>query len=143
MLISSLTRNCCCQRKRRPLSLWPGPNRVERCGKKEHQVQRSVVLVTTSHRKDIDRFALLCDSIDRFVTGYEAHYVIVNDDDMEAFARFNKAGRVVLPCSQLLPRWLKLLPRFLTRNGRRVWFSFRSCPIHGCPIQHLLQIRLA
>jgi hypothetical protein len=117
--------------------------RRDATAEKERQVQRSVVLVTTSHRKDIDRFALLCDSIDRFVTGYETHYVIVNDDDMPVFARFNKPGRVVLPCSQLLPRWLKLLPRFLTRNGRRVWFSFRSGPIHGWHIQQLVKIRAA
>jgi Family of unknown function (DUF6492) len=106
-------------------------------------VRIPVTLVTASHRKDIDRFALLCDSIDRYVTGYETHYVIVNDDDMPAFARFNRQGRIVLPCQKLLPRWLKPLPPFLTRQGRRVWFSFRSGPMHGWHIQQLVKIEAA
>jgi len=103
-------------------------------------MQKGVTLVTTSHRKDIERFTLLCDSIDRFVTGYETHYVIVNDDDMSAFSRFNQPSRVVLPCSPLLPAWLKLLPPFLTRKGRRVWWSFRFGPIHGWHAQQLIKI---
>jgi hypothetical protein len=106
---------------------------------KERQM-KTVALVTTSHRSDIERFRLLCDSIDRFVTGYERHYVIVNDDDMSSFAPYNTGRRVVLPCSQLLPWWLKLLPTFLLRNGRRVWWSFYSAPVHGWQVQQLVKI---
>jgi len=104
---------------------------------------RTTALVTPSHRKDIERFALLCDSIDRFVTGHEFHYVIVNDDDLSAFHHFNKANRVVLPSSRFLPRWLKLVPPILSRSGRRVWWSFRSGPVHGWHIQQLLKIEAA
>jgi hypothetical protein len=103
-------------------------------------MERGVALVTPSHRNDLERFALLCDSIDRFVTGYECHYAIVNDDDMPAFARYNRDRRLVLPCSQLLPGWLRLVPPFLVRNGRRIWFSFRSGPVHGWHVQQLLKI---
>jgi hypothetical protein len=103
-------------------------------------MQKRVTLVTTSHRKDIERFTLLCDSIDRFVTGYETHYVIVNDDDIQAFSGFNKPRRVVLPCSLLLPGWLKLLPPFLTRRGRRIWWSFGFGLIHGWHAQQLIKI---
>jgi hypothetical protein len=106
-------------------------------------MERLVALVTPSHRKDIERFALLCDSVDRFVTGYERHYAIVNDDDMPVFARFNRGRRVALPSSQLLPRWLKPAPSFLLRYGRRVWWSFRSGPVHGWHVQQLLKIGAA
>jgi hypothetical protein len=104
---------------------------------------RTVALLTPSHRKDIDRLALLCESIDRHVIGHEKHYVIVNDDDMPLFSRFNSARRVVLPGSQFLPKWLKLVPPFLLRKGRRVWWSFRSGPVHGWHIQQLLKIAAA
>jgi hypothetical protein len=106
-------------------------------------MQKQVALVTPSHRKDIERFAVLCDSVDRHVSGYERHYVIVNDDDMPYFARFGGAHRTVLPCSALLPRWLRLVPPWLLRNGRRVWWSFRSRPVHGWHIQQIVKIAAA
>ncbi len=101
---------------------------------------RTVALLTPSYHKDIERFALLCDSIDRHVKGYEKHYVIVNDDDVRLFSRFSGERRVILPSSKFLPNWLKLVPPFLLRRGRRVWWSFRSGPVHGWHIQQLLKI---
>jgi hypothetical protein len=106
----------------------------------EGRMRRTVALLTPSHRKDIDRFELLCDSIDRHVTGYERHYVVVNDSDVPIFARFASSRRVILPGSEFLPKWLRLLPSFLSRNGRRVWWSFRTPPVHGWHIQQILKI---
>ncbi|MDO9059649.1 MAG: DUF6492 family protein, partial [Bradyrhizobium sp.] len=103
----------------------------------------AVALVTPSHRGDIDRFELLCESIDRFVTGFDRHYVIVNDDDVALFARFDRGRRVVLPGSKFLPRWIKSLPPFVLRSGRRTWWSFRSGPLHGWHIQQLVKISAA
>ena len=103
-------------------------------------VERQVALVTPSHRKDVERFALLSDSIDRHVARYARHYVIVNDDELPFFLRFNGPRRVVLPCSQFLPRWLRLAPPWLVGNGRRVWWSLRSWPVHGWHVQQLLKI---
>jgi hypothetical protein len=100
----------------------------------------TVALLTPSHSKDIERFELLCDSIDRHVKGYDRHYVIVNDSDVPVFAKFATEKRVILPSSGFLPKWLRLLPSFLSRNGRRVWWSFRSPPVHGWHIQQLLKI---
>ena len=103
---------------------------------------RTVALLTPSYHKDIERFALLCDSIDRHVKGHEKHYVIVDDDDVRLFSRFSGEKRVVLPSSKFLPNWLKLVPPFLLRRGRRLWWSFRSGPVHGWHIQQLLKIPL-
>ena len=104
-------------------------------------VTKSVALMTPTYRGDLDRFALLCESLDRFVSGYDRHYVIVNDDDVALFARFDNSRRTVLPSSRFLPCWLKALPRFVSRKGRRTWWSFRSGPLHGWHIQQLLRIR--
>src|SRR5258708_20715051 len=105
-----------------------------------HTTGREVALVTPSPRNDLERFALLSDSIDRHLTRYARHYVIVNDDDLPFFARFSGPHRVVLPCSQFLPRWLRLAPPWLVGNGRRVWCSFRSLPVHRRPIHPMLKI---
>lgn len=103
-------------------------------------VIKSVALMTPTYRGDLDRFELLCDSIDRFVSGYERHYVIVNDDDLPFFARFESSRRTVLPGSRFLPPWLRALPPFVSRKGRRTWWSFRSGPLHGWHVQQLLKI---
>lgn len=105
-------------------------------------MERGVALITPSHRNDIERFSLLCDSIERHLESYERHYVIVNDDDVALFSQFNRGRRVVVPGSQLLPSWLKLVPCVL-RKGRRVWWSFRTKPVHGWHIQQILKIAAA
>jgi hypothetical protein len=102
-----------------------------------------VAFVTPTHRKDLERFELLCDSIDAFASGYACHYVIVNDDDVPAFARFDRQPRRVLPASEFLPHWLRLVPPLLTRKGRRVWWSFRSGPVHGWHVQQIIKIAVA
>ncbi len=101
---------------------------------------RRVALLTPTHRADIERFDLLCESIDRRVSGYDRHYVIVNDEDMSLFGRYGTERRVVQPASKFLPAWLWAMPRFLSRNGRRVWLSLLSGPIHGWHVQQLLKI---
>lgn len=103
----------------------------------------TVAIVTPSHRKDIERCRLLCESIDRFVTGHQIHYVIVNDDDLSVFQNFNKNNRIVLPVSRFLPRWLRPLPPFFLRKGRLIWWSFRAGLVHGWHIQQLLKIEAA
>jgi hypothetical protein len=86
---------------------------------RETIMKRDVALVTPTHRNDIERFALLCDSVDRYVDGFEKHYVIVNNDDVPLFAPWSNSRRVIVPGSRLLPRWLKLLP-FVLRKNRRI-----------------------
>jgi len=105
-------------------------------------MKHDVALVTPTHRNDIERFALLCDSIERHVRGYERHYVIVNDDDVPLFAPWSCPRRVIVPGSQLLPRWLRLLP-FVLRKNRRIWWSFRTKPVHGWHVQQILKIAAA
>lgn len=73
---------------------------------------RRVALLTPTHRADIERFDLLCESIDRRVSGYDRHYVIVNDEDMSLFGRYGTERRVVQPASKFLPAWLWAMPRF-------------------------------
>jgi hypothetical protein len=106
----------------------------------EDKMTKKVALLTPSHRGDLARFTLLCASVDGHAHGYAHHYVIVNDDDPPAFAPFASNRRILLPASRFLPSWLRLPPPALTRNTRRVWWSFRSSPVHGWHIQQLLKI---
>ncbi|WGD50776.1 DUF6492 family protein [Bradyrhizobium sp. CB1650] len=100
----------------------------------------SVALLTASYAKDIERFSLLSESIDTWLTGYTRHYVLVNDEDVPLFERFGSDKRVIVPASRYLPRWLWALPPALQFSNRRVWVSLLSSPVHGWHIQQILKI---
>jgi hypothetical protein len=100
----------------------------------------SVALLTASYAKDIERFSLLSESIDTWLTGYTRHYVLVNDEDVPLFARFASDKRVIIPASRYLPKWLWALPPSLQFGSRRVWLSLLSSPVHGWHIQQILKI---
>jgi len=103
----------------------------------------SVGLVTPTYGRDLERCALLCESVDRYVTSFAKHYLIVPDDELALFARFRAGRREVLPVSQLLPSWLKPLPRFIRRKHRRYWGSLRAMPVSGWHVQQFVKIRAA
>jgi hypothetical protein len=100
----------------------------------------SVALLTASYARDIDRFSLLSESIDTWLTGYTRHYVVVNDEDVALFARFASERRVIVPASRYLPKWLFALPPALQFGSRKVWLSLLSSPVHGWHIQQILKI---
>lgn len=103
----------------------------------------SVALVTPTYWRDLERCALLCESVDRYVTSFARHYLIVADHDLPLFASFKSAHREVLPLSQLLPSWLAPLPRFVQRNNRRYWWSTRAMPVSGWHVQQFAKILAA
>ena len=101
----------------------------------------SVALLTASYAKDIERFSLLSESIDTWLTGYTRHYVLVNDEDVPLFEQFASDKRVIVPASRYLPKWLFALPPALQFiSSRRVWVSLLSSPVHGWHIQQILKI---
>jgi hypothetical protein len=106
-------------------------------------VSNSVCLVTPSYWRDLELCELLCESIDRHVTSYAKHYLVVADAEMRLFAKFNGPRREVLPASRLLPPWLRPLPGFLQRKKRRYWWSLRAKPVNGWHVQQLIKLRAA
>jgi hypothetical protein len=109
----------------------------------ESRDMNSVGLVTPTYGRDLERCALLCESVDRYVTSFTKHYLIVADEELSLFARFNGARREVMPHSQFLPSWLKPLPPFVRRKHRRYWWSLRAMPVSGWHVQQLVKIRAA
>jgi len=103
----------------------------------------SIGLVTPTYWRDLERCALLCESVDRYVTAFAKHYLIVADEELPLFAKYNSERRVVLPASSLLPSWLRPLPRFIQRKSRRYWWSLRAKPVSGWHIQQYIKIAAA
>jgi Family of unknown function (DUF6492) len=103
----------------------------------------SISLVTPASRRNVELCALQCESVDRYVSCYVKHHLIVPDDEVALFDRFNAARRVVVPASQLLPAWLRPMPRLLQHKGQRYWWSLRTRPLSDSHLQRLLKIAAA
>jgi hypothetical protein len=103
----------------------------------------AVGLITPTYSHDLERCALLCESVDRYVTSFARHYLIVHDEELPMFAKFNGERRLVVPLSEFLPSWLKPLPRLIQRKHRRFWWSFRAKPVSGWHVQQFAKIAAA
>ncbi|MEM9633942.1 MAG: DUF6492 family protein [Pseudomonadota bacterium] len=99
----------------------------------------SISIMTPSYFADLRRCELLCESIDLFVSGYDYHYIVVGDEDLELFQHLDDSKRKVVASSALLP---KLLPVMKWR-GRQYWWSPQvRIPIYGWHLQQLRKFAL-
>src|SRR5262245_10539720 len=103
----------------------------------------SISLVTPVSQRDVELCALQCESVDRHLSCYVKHHLIVPDDELALFDGFNAARRVVVPASQLLPTWLRPMPRLLQHRGQRYWWSLRTRPVGDVHLQRILKIAAA
>src|SRR5271169_1306491 len=137
----------CVARLRPAAGLSPSHRRFVSCAAKSRTGRRrdmnTVALITPTYSHDLERCTLLCESVDRHVGAFANHYLIVPDDELKLFAKFDKGRRHVLPLSQLLPSWLKALPRFIRRNNRQYWWALRGKPVNGWHIQQFAKIAAA
>jgi hypothetical protein len=99
-----------------------------------------VALLTPTYGRDLELCTLLCESVDRHVTSFSKHYLLVPDCDLELFSHFASEHREVLPASRFLPGWLRPLPRIVQRKRRQFWWSFRAKPVSGWHVQQYLKI---
>jgi uncharacterized protein DUF6492 len=106
----------------------------------ETDEMNQVALLTPTYGRDLELCTLLCESVDRHVSSFAKHYLLVPDCDLPLFAHFESARRSVLPASKFLPGWLRPLPRFVQRRRRQYWWSFRTKPISGWHVQQFLKI---
>jgi hypothetical protein len=103
----------------------------------------SISLVTPVSWREMELCKLQCESVDRYLSCYVKHHLIVPDDELALFDRFNAVRRVVVPVSQLLPAWLRPMPRLLQHKGQRYWWSLRTRPLSNVHVQRILKIAAA
>lgn len=103
----------------------------------------SAAIVTASYAPDFERCRLLCETIDRFVTGASHHYILVEDRDVPLFRRLETKSRIVIGEGDLLPRWLRPYNDPLSLFRRRIWLSLRTQPLRGWHVQQLRRIAIA
>jgi hypothetical protein len=104
-------------------------------------------MATPSYHGDFERCRLLCESVDRFVTGLSMHYLLVNAGDAEMFRSLEGPYRRVMTDAQLLPPWLKAWRDPFSGGKRLVWTGAgailrRVPPLRGWHVQQLLKMAL-
>lgn len=100
-------------------------------------------VMTASWSNDLERCTLMCESLDRFLSGDWHHYLLVEPRDVAAFKPLEGPRRSVVSEAELFPRWLRAFPDPLTLGRRRVWLSPFSVPLRGWHAQQIRRLALA
>ena len=100
-------------------------------------------IITASYAPDFERCAILCETMDRHASGYECHYLLVDQPDVALFSRLAGPKRRILTDLQLLPWWMRRVPEAVSPKGRRVWVSPLTMPLHGWHVQQIKRIAVA
>jgi hypothetical protein len=109
--------------------------------------QPQFAIATPSYAGDLERCRLLCDSIDRFVSGMATHYLLIDPVDEAFFRPFEGPCRRIITDAELLPAWLKGRNDPF-RPGRRIWTGPRALlnrvpPLRGWHVQQLRKFSVA
>jgi Family of unknown function (DUF6492) len=100
-------------------------------------------IVTASFAPDFERCKLLCETMDKHVTGYSRHYILVEHSDVGIFRQLEGPRRVVVDEMDLFPSWIRAYPDPFYLGRRRVWLSLRTMPLRGWHAQQLRRIAIA
>ena len=103
----------------------------------------TTAIVTASYAPDLERCRLLCETIDRFVTGASHHYILVEQRDVPLFRQLQTRDRTIVSERDLLPGWLRPFDDPLSLFRRRVWLSLKTQPLRGWHVQQLRRIAIA
>ncbi|HWK66145.1 MAG TPA: DUF6492 family protein [Rhizobiaceae bacterium] len=112
-------------------------------GDRPREAVPDAAIVTASYAPDFERCRLLCETVDRFVTGFSRHYLLVEHSDVARFRALETARRVVVDERDLLPPWLHSLRDPTSLFRRRIWLSGRTMPLRGWHVQQLRRIAIA
>jgi hypothetical protein len=118
----------------------PAPSIARNVTASESREMNPVALLTPTYGRDLELCTLLCESVDRHVSSFSKHYLLVPDCDLSLFSHFESERREVIPASRFLPHWLRPLPRVIQRKRRQYWWSFRTKPVSGWHVQQYLKI---
>jgi hypothetical protein len=106
-------------------------------------LRSEAAMVTASYAPDFERCRLLCETMDRYVTGAPHHYLLVEHGDVALFRQLENARRTVIDERDLLPSWLHSFRDPTSRFRRRIWLSTRTAPLRGWHVQQLRRIAIA
>ncbi|HEY4192123.1 MAG TPA: DUF6492 family protein [Mesorhizobium sp.] len=102
-----------------------------------------MAIVTPSYVHDFERCRLLCETLDRHVSGAAHHYILVEHRDMALFVQLRGPHRTIVDERELLPGWLRPFNDPSSLFRRRIWLSWKTKPLRGWHVQQLRRIAIA
>ncbi len=97
----------------------------------------TLAFVTPSYPPDLERCALLVESLDRFGAAYN-HYIIVDRADMPAFAHLASARTILIEAESIID------PRFIRIHWKGgLWLNWRTLPMRGWISQQIKKLSAA
>ncbi|MCP5198351.1 MAG: hypothetical protein H6974_16475 [Gammaproteobacteria bacterium] len=96
------------------------------------------VIVTPSYAPDFERCRVLCESLQRFVSGHAEQVIIIDRQDRALFSQLAGPGIRLLLKEDMLPGWLRKLP-----FGRKWWLNLRGLPVRGWILQQIVKLSVA
>ncbi len=100
-------------------------------------------IVTASFAPDFERCRLLCETVDKHVSGFSTHYILVEHNDVALFRQLEGPRRQVIDEMDLFPKWIRAYPDPFYLGRRRIWLSLRTLPLRGWHAQQLRRIAIA
>lgn len=100
-----------------------------------------VSIITPSFHRDLEACRLLCETLDRYATGFADHYLVVPPDDLSLFAPLAGPHRHIVAERSILPTTLVPLP--FKWKGRRYQWAPGALPVYGWHIQQVLKFAMA
>lgn len=95
----------------------------------------SYALVTPSYWMDVERCALLIESVERWVAPDVRHYLVIARRDVPLFKPLLRARSQLIVVEDIIPRWLFRLP-----GMRRFWFSLKTRPVKNWILQQIVKL---
>ncbi|MCU7836678.1 MAG: hypothetical protein KZQ83_15690 [gamma proteobacterium symbiont of Taylorina sp.] len=93
-----------------------------------------IALITPSYAPDYQRCKLLCQSIEKFVSHYKKHVIIVDRSDYDLFKSLENNKTEIICKEDILPYWLKKIP------FSKWWFNFKGLPVRGWILQQIVKL---
>ncbi len=95
----------------------------------------SYALVTPSYWADVERCALLIESVGRWVEPGVRHYLVIARRDIPLFKPLLTSRTELLVVEDIIPNWLIRIP-----GVRRFWFSLRTRPVKNWILQQIVKL---
>jgi hypothetical protein len=95
----------------------------------------SYAIVTPSYWMDLDRCAMLVESVERWVAPDIKHYLVIANRDLKLFRPLVTARTEIVVVEDIIPRWLFRVPGL-----RRFWISLKTRPVKNWILQQIVKL---
>ena len=92
-------------------------------------------IITPSYKPDFERCRLLCQSLSKYVSGYDEHLIIVDKKDYDLFSELQGDKTRLIIKEDILPKWIVKLPL-----SKKWWFSYKTLPVRGWILQQIVKL---